>query len=359
MAPTVPPQSDGSSSYLKENMLWLGLWFVAAIGFIVFPLCTSKRRRQACAQGCRERRWINADDSDDEDGPTVGSRRQQREETRRHFQINRTQEDGIRQQYLSFLMQDYTIALRNCDIIRNDKDTAESSSEELDESTNSMDEQSVEVKNDIESQCDATMKSSSAESGETPPAVESKRITDMEVSANTPVRRNRSDSEDTENLLECEFGKDQTVCVPLAGQAVTKKTDETGEATHDAGMNASAKLVNRRVVSNGCAICLCPFEANEEITWSSNPDCCHVFHNDCVVNWYLAYGRKTQKRRLRNNPNMCEEEALNRICDFPILCPCCRQKFCMDATCSSPGERDEEIGGAVVDADADANTTSN
>eukprot|EP00536_Pseudo-nitzschia_multiseries_P002093 jgi/Psemu1/301229/fgenesh1_kg.28_\ len=160
------------------------------------------------------------------------------------------------------------------------------------------------------------------------------------------VRENRCDSDDSENLLECAFQKHQTVCVPLAGQAVTKETDPK-EGAPCSNATTDARGLNRRIVSNGCAICLCPFDENEEITWSSNPDCCHVFHNDCIVNWYLAYGRKAQRRRLRNNPNMSDDEALDFICDFPILCPCCRQEFCVEGTCHSTScEQDEEIGGA-------------
>jgi hypothetical protein len=97
----------------------------------------------------------------------------------------------------------------------------------------------------------------------------------------------------------------------------------------------------RRLVTSGCAICLSLFEANEKITWSSNPECPHIFHSDCAMMWYLAVGRKAQKRLLRINPDMSDEDILQNLCEFPILCPCCRQKFCMEANNCDDGHDGE------------------
>lgn len=55
----------------------------------------------------RERRWIS-----DDECVELGSdsqRRRQEEERRRNFRTTKSQEDDIRTQYLSFLMNNYTI----------------------------------------------------------------------------------------------------------------------------------------------------------------------------------------------------------------------------------------------------------
>ena len=198
--------------------------------------------------------------------------------------------------------------------------------------------------NDVENQCDATVASSDIESRD---IIDSEvNMNDIDAQATPAVIEKRSDSEDSDDELPAfEFDNDQMVCIPLPGQVV--KTEPTG-STHS----------SRRLVSNGCAICLSLFEEGDKITWSSNPDCCHVYHSDCALSWYLAVGKKAQKRRKRDNPTMTDEEALDLICKFSILCPCCRQEFCTEII--SPSEKkDEETGDGDGDGDGGDISTDN
>jgi hypothetical protein len=48
-----------------------------------------------------------------------------------------------------------------------------------------------------------------------------------------------------------------------------------------------------------CSICLAEYQERDEICWSQNPDCMHVFHYRCIEAWLLK-------------------------CD---TCPCCRSNF--------------------------------
>ncbi len=56
-----------------------------------------------------------------------------------------------------------------------------------------------------------------------------------------------------------------------------------------------------RLVPPTCAICLSSYSPGCYVTWSSNPECTHVFHRDCILVWLLK-----------------KEEP---------LCPCCRREF--------------------------------
>jgi hypothetical protein len=44
------------------------------------------------------------------------------------------------------------------------------------------------------------------------------------------------------------------------------------------------------------------------------------------LNWFLASGRKEQKRR-RRHPERSTGDPLKDVVTFPMLCPCCRQQY--------------------------------
>lgn len=73
---------------------------------------------------------------------------------------------------------------------------------------------------------------------------------------------------------------------------------ETGAPAYIKLRTASGK----RTVPNCCAVCLCTYKEGETIVWSSNGNCQHAFHNECVMEWLIKMQNGTP-------------------------CPCCRQEF--------------------------------
>jgi hypothetical protein len=101
-----------------------------------------------------------------------------------------------------------------------------------------------------------------------------------------------------------------------------QQQEEEEEESDDGGLFLSSSLVENalllqlphdtdqtqyvnanRTVPGVCAICLCEYEANDEVTWSKETGCQHAFHQDCIVPW-LAKKNDAQPK-----------------------CPCCRQVY--------------------------------
>lgn len=148
------------------------------------------------------------------------------------------------------------------------------------------------------------------------------------------------------------------VSVPLPGLSLaaiddglksTTSTDAVAIAATSTCTTTShaEEAFNKRRIPNGCAICLCTFEAGDKVTWSSNQDCKHVFHDECVLNWLQISGRRHLRRRRREehrNGNQVLAYAVDplvKIINFPMLCPCCRQVFVVAAEDEDQDNKDK------------------
>lgn len=108
--------------------------------------------------------------------------------------------------------------------------------------------------------------------------------------------------------------------------ATTTKTIENGSGTS-----------KRRSCPIFCAICLAEYEPSERVSWSSNPDCTHAFHEDCVVEWLVSLGRTKSKSR-----RFADEPTEGQLLDYHLECPCCRQEFVSRGRCDLPAVCGEE-----------------
>lgn len=99
-------------------------------------------------------------------------------------------------------------------------------------------------------------------------------------------------------------------------KVMTKGTKEEQNAK---GINENGE---RRSCPIFCAICLNEYEISERVSWSSNPACTHVFHEDCITQWLVSLGRtKSKLQQFSESPSEAQ------LLSYELECPCCRQEF--------------------------------
>ena len=91
---------------------------------------------------------------------------------------------------------------------------------------------------------------------------------------------------------------------------------------------AAIETDDLRVIFPECSVCLNNFKVGERISWSPEDDCDHVFHQDCIMQWFLTLSRRDDaKRRKRSYGVECK-----------LHCPMCRQDFIASDTTFSDSE---------------------
>ena len=77
-----------------------------------------------------------------------------------------------------------------------------------------------------------------------------------------------------------------------------------------------------RAVPIFCAVCLMKHEITNRVCWSSNSECSHMFHEDCILQWQVALGRKHSRRK-----HFSVSPSEKKLLDFDLTCACYRQDF--------------------------------
>ena len=77
-----------------------------------------------------------------------------------------------------------------------------------------------------------------------------------------------------------------------------------------------------RAVPIFCAVCLMKYEITDRVCWSSNSECSHMFHEDCILQWLATLGRTHSRAKL-----FSATPSEKKLLDFDLTCPCCRQDF--------------------------------
>ena len=142
------------------------------------------------------------------------------------------------------------------------------------------------------------------------------------VAVNGVVKLQKNDNMNTKAMLPNDNGEHQTTTLPTlahsdatlaAASRLTPTRDPTnppslhqackvpaaanndvGNADEDGRYSAlcvpdiaspcdDGGVTTTRTVPSTCAICLIHYGPGNYVTWSSNGECCHVFHRDCIL----------------------------------------------------------------------------
>jgi len=112
----------------------------------------------------------------------------------------------------------------------------------------------------------------------------------------------------------------------------------------------STKTRTRDVPIN-CPICLSTYQPSDPVCYSPNyPKCSHVFHQSCIVKWFVEVGRHDSTIVIGHfDALLSKKEEKSRLNDekyllgYRLECPCCRQVFVGDddEVCQTKEDKDD------------------
>ncbi len=106
-----------------------------------------------------------------------------------------------------------------------------------------------------------------------------------------------------------------------SGREVSQAQAQTESVSAANKLNRQHQTDEKRSVPIFCAVCLSEFAEGDRVCWSSNADCSHVFHENCILQWLTSSGKKrSMSQFFTRNPS--DDELLKNE-----FCPCCRQEF--------------------------------
>jgi hypothetical protein len=105
------------------------------------------------------------------------------------------------------------------------------------------------------------------------------------------------------------------LCIPLlCTNALFQHATTTGSTPYSSTTVIESNA--HRNVPSTCVICLVQYQSGDHVSWSSNEECSHAFHRDCILIWLL-------KKNVSDGFSVGSDNHNERR----YLCPCCRREF--------------------------------
>ncbi len=121
-------------------------------------------------------------------------------------------------------------------------------------------------------------------------------------------------SDNKKKMKKSSLSRKILVCISKVGQDINNE-----EKMNSTGGTFVSEL---RAVPNFCAVCLMKYEISDRVCWSSNSECSHMFHEDCILQWLATLGRTNSRAKL-----FSATPSEKKLLDFELTCPCCRNDF--------------------------------
>jgi len=151
--------------------------------------------------------------------------------------------------------------------------------------------------------------------------------TDLEAAV-TSATTTSSESQIEDNVTAAPLLPSSSTAIDSKQELSDNESGERGkeEEDNDDEYDAAGHIRiqgGQRLVPNCCAICLSQYEVGETIVWSSNTDCRHAFHEECITDWLVKLHVQPTSPPLISSGTTTTPVVV--VATTP--CPCCRQEF--------------------------------
>jgi hypothetical protein len=131
------------------------------------------------------------------------------------------------------------------------------------------------------------LKSHTAEITETAnPKTECQNDLNVDLEAAMPVTTFTDEMDGKDSIPSEKKNTDQSMD-PEKGTVTLTDEDDNGYEDGVLFLPQREALQPKKPVPNLCAICFDAYQPGDAVVWSNNPQCCHVFHEGCVVHYLV------------------------------------------------------------------------
>ncbi|KAL9187544.1 hypothetical protein ACHAXT_001647 [Thalassiosira profunda] len=133
---------------------------------------------------------------------------------------------------------------------------------------------------------------------------------------------------------------EECISIPLLARDDCESRDDSDSSVGSVEPSTQPihdKLKCVRGNNQRCAICHEAYQSSDRICWSSNAECTHAYHEECIVRWLVSLG--WMKKVV---PVLGEGKEGKKLLEYDLECPTCRREFVDKTLFEDADKRAEE-----------------